>query len=246
MKSFIKKILQSLLGFNNYLYIFAIFTIKTLKFNRKERAFLHFLKMIPNRGIVLDVGANIGVMTVYLAKHLPDSIIVAFEPIPPNQNTLSRICNFFKLNNVVIQKYALGRESGKIKMVMPIFDEVKMQGLSHIVHESIAQPEKGDYFQVEVKKMDDVILSEFAKGNVTAIKLDVENFENYVLTGGLETIRKHHPLIYCELWDNQNRTETFKLLTKEKYQVFILQNSQLILYNPDFHNTQNFFFIPEV
>ena len=150
MKSLIKKLLQALLGFDNYLFIFSLFTIFTLRWNKNERDFFHFLKLIPKDSTILDIGANIGIMTVHLAKTFKSSTIYSFEPIPNNLKTLQRIIRFFHLNNVKVIDKALGNESGTIEMVMPVLNDVKMQGLSHVVHDSIDEFNEGEKFNVEV------------------------------------------------------------------------------------------------
>jgi precorrin-6B methylase 2 len=40
--------------------------------------------LIRHQGIIPDVGANIGMMTVLFARHFEDSKVIAFEPIPLN------------------------------------------------------------------------------------------------------------------------------------------------------------------
>ena len=245
MKSVIKKLLQLLLGFNNYLFLFSLFTIYTLKWNKKERDFLFFLKLIPKEGVILDIGANIGIMTVHLGKRFRNSKIFAFEPIPNNLKTLQQIINFFNLNNITVCDYALGNENGQIEMVMPVVDSVKMQGLSHVVHDSIKEYNDGHKFKVKVNKLDDV--NELKKSGIklTAIKMDVENFEFFVLEGGKKLIEKHKPVIYTELWDNLNRDECFKMLRELNYHVKILENNRLVSYSKLKHKTQNFFFIAD-
>ncbi|MEW6702255.1 MAG: hypothetical protein AB1298_06005, partial [Bacteroidota bacterium] len=68
MKNKIKCVLQKLLGFRGYLFVFSIFKIFTLKYDKKEGVFLELLNHLSNDSIVLDIGANIGIMTVLLAK----------------------------------------------------------------------------------------------------------------------------------------------------------------------------------
>ncbi len=156
MKSLIKKLLQALLGFENYLFVFSLFTIFTLRWNKNEKDFLHFLKLIPKDSTILDIGANIGIMTVHLAKNFKSSSIYSFEPIPNNLKTLQRIIRFFHLENVNVIDKALGNESGTIEMVMPVLKDVKMQGLSHVVHDSIDEFNEGEKFNVEVIRLDDI------------------------------------------------------------------------------------------
>ena len=245
MKVIVKKILQGILGFENYLFYFSLFIIFTLKRNKKEGDFLYFLEMIPDGGIILDIGANIGVMTYHFASRLKKSIIYAFEPIPYNFRTLRKIIKRFKLSNVKVYEHALGNENGEIEMVLPVVNSVKMHGLSHVIHDSITEFNDGSKYVTEVKKLDS--LKDIAAIDivVNAIKIDVENFEYFVLLGGKRLIEKHKPLIYAELWENDNREKCFKLLTEFGYQVKFLSNGKLFLFNKDQHKTQNFFFIHE-
>lgn len=246
MKNFIKYILQKLLGFHNYLYIFCLLKIKTLHKDNKEKDFLFFLSLIPANGIVLDIGANIGIMTYYLSKKVGDGLVYAFEPIPDNIGVLERIIKHYNLNNVTICKYALGNENGEVEMVMPVIGSVKMQGLSHVVHNTITDNNEGTHFKMPVKKLDNIDEIKNADKPVTAIKIDVENFEYFVLDGAKELLKKYKPIIYCELWENENRLKCFELVKSLGYQIKVLLNRQLVQYTDDVakkNPTQNFFFV---
>jgi len=50
-----------------------------------------FLNLLPNEGIVLDLGANIGVTSYHLARKLPKSTVFAFEPLEINMEILKRV-----------------------------------------------------------------------------------------------------------------------------------------------------------
>ncbi len=244
MKALIKKTLQRILGFDNYLFIFSLFTIYTLRWNKNEKDFLFFLKQIPNEGIVLDIGANIGIMTAHLSRKLNKAKIFAFEPVPNNLKALQRIIRFFHLNNVTVMDFALGSEEGTVEMVMPVVDSVKMQGLSHVVHDSIEEFNEGTKYNVPVKKLDNLKELNGSGKRITAVKMDVENFEFFVLDGGKELIKRYKPLIYTELWENENRYKCIKLVKDLGYDIKILQDGTLVDFESKVHNTQNFFFIP--
>ena len=240
LKSTIKLFLQKTLGFNTYLYIFSLLAINRVKY---EEEFHYFNDMIDDTGIILDIGANIGIMTTLLAKKSRNARICAFEPIPDNIRTLKRVINHHKLKNVTIYEAALGKENGQLKMVMPIIDNVKMQGLSHVVEEITEQPvERGSVYLVPVYKLDD--LKEFKSGErITAIKIDVENFEYHVLKGGEQMLKDHKPVIYCELWDNEKKYITIGFLKELGYKVKVYENKKLV----DYKNqpATNFFFVVE-
>jgi FkbM family methyltransferase len=245
MKSFIKKFLQTLLGFDTYLFLFSIFTIKTLRWNKNEGDFLHFLSIIPHHGTILDIGANIGIMTVHLGRRFPSKVIHAFEPMPDNLKALRRIIRYFHLNNVRIHEYALGDKPGELEMIMPVVDHVKMQGLSHMVHESIDTFNDGEKEMVQVKTLDEIEPEISKSGEITAIKMDVENFEYFVLLGAKEMIKKHKPIIYTELWENKNRKMCFDFILNMNYSIRVIENKKLVDFDEGRHKTQNFFFIPD-
>ncbi len=244
MKSWVKKILQKLLGFDRYLFVFALSIISTLRWNRNERDFIYFLKLIPDGGTVLDIGANIGIMSVWLGRKLKHTQILAFEPIPQNIEALKKVLRFYRIKNVKVVEKAVGNKNGKAEMVMPILDEVKMQGLSHIVHESINEFNDGNIYQTSIIKLDDCHELQNAGLKLTAIKLDVENFEYYALAGAKNLIKEHKPLIYTELWENENRNKCFELLRPMGYSIQVIHNKQLVIYDQNKHHTQNFFFVP--
>jgi FkbM family methyltransferase len=242
MKNRVKYLLQRTLGLQTYLYVFALYKIRTLRTDKKENDFFLFLSMLKDgKGDVLDIGANLGIMTVHLANHLPNSTIHAFEPMPANASILKRIIAKFKLKKARIHEIALGEESGTAKMVLPMNGPTVMQGLSHIKHESITEWNEGKEVDVRLDKLDNVINGQVIQG----IKIDVENFEYFALKGGTRIISTHHPIIYAELWDNENRTQCFELLRSFNYSIYVAGKSGLEPFQPLVHHTQNFIFVAE-
>ncbi len=233
--------MQSTLGFRRYLYWFALFKIRTLRWDRKERDFRHVLSLVGSDAIVLDIGANVGIMTALLGRRCSQGTVHAFEPTPENIDTLRRVIRRLRLSNVRLHELALGDREGEVEMVMPEKDRLRMQGLSHVVQEGVRMADSGRRYRVPVRRLDD--LEAVARG-VDAIKIDVENYEHRVLLGGRETLRKFRPLIYCELWSNENREKCFSLLQGELgYAVKVLVNGELVEFQRDEHDKQNFFFV---
>lgn len=240
MKERIKWILHTLLGFDNYLYLFSKFKINTLAGDKKEGDFMYFLKQLPDNGTILDIGANIGIMTYYLSTHLHRGKVLAFEPMPFNLETLRKIVKHYRLDNVEIHDYALGQESGTVDMILPVVDSVKLQGLSHVKHDSITEYNEGETFSCDCKTLDELDWSSYAL--VTGIKIDVENFEFFVLKGGEKLLARDQPIIYIELWDNENRAWCFELLKSIGYRAYVVMDGVAIEYDPSVHEKQNFIF----
>ncbi len=242
MKRFIQFILQRTLGFGNYLVLFSIITVKSIKRNPAERDFLYFIDLIPDEGIILDIGANIGITTVPIAKKKRNATIYSFEPVPENLKALKRVIEYFRLTNVRVIHTALGDQHGELKMIMPIIDKVKMQGLSYIPSDNMEVGTNDIEIIVPVQKLDDI--PEIANAQkISAIKIDVENFEYFVLKGASNVLIQHMPIIYCELWDNDKRLLTIDYLNSLGYEVKVYDGGALK--NFEGQNKINFFFIPK-
>jgi FkbM family methyltransferase len=241
MKLGIKQVLQRILGLSGYLFLFAIYKILALSLDRAEGQFLHLLVLIPEDGIVLDIGANIGIMSVHLARKVGQGTVYAFEPMPTNFQTLERIIRFFRLRNVILQQVALGSENRDVAMVMPVArGGVRLQGLSHVVDANTS--EEGDRVIVPCRRLDD--MPEFFAPNchISAIKIDVESFEYYVFDGARNLLATHHPIIYSEL--GENRSDVIALLQSFGYRPQILAGNLLVDFDPVQHaNYSNFFFL---
>ncbi len=242
MKHTVKYILQKILGLENYLFVFSLFTMGKLKYDRKERDFLHFLSLLSDGETLLDIGANIGVMTVHMARRFPASTVCSFEPVPVNLLVLRKMVKLFGLKNVTVYGFALGDHSGEMAMILPEDRSVALHGLSHVKHYSIQEFNKGKEFTVAMKRLDDI--QELKSLEIAGIKLDVENFEYFVLSGGKELIDRCKPVIYSELWDNKNRINTFRMLENSGYRIMVREHKKLVPFDRKKHQTQNFFFLP--
>jgi len=243
LKDSIKVLLQKILGYENYLFIFALFCIWRLYSSSYESCFKYFMKIIPENGKILDIGANIGLMSIALSKKFPSSEIYAFEPIPSNIQTFKRVMNRFRVRNVTLIESALGNVNGIIKMVLPVIKYSKRHGLSHVWQKGNNDEwNRGEIYSVQINRLDDLHLIKSA-GKIAAVKVDVENYEFEVFSGAKELIAKHRPIIYSELWDNQKRESCIELFRKLDYAVKIVVHNELI----DFTNQNdiNFIFIPQ-
>ena len=238
MKNTIKLILQKLLGYERYLFVFSKFKIKNLKKDKKEGDFFLFIDEIKAEGDILDVGANIGIMTYHLSKQFPNKKVFSIEPMPNNLSVLRRIIAHFNLKNVEVKPIALGQQKEEVEMVLPMNGKVKMQGLAHVVHDSIDEWNEGEKIKVQCETLDDIFLNT----PISGIKMDIENFEYFALKGGEQLLKKDHPVIYLELWANDNRTQCFNFLSDLGYSPFVNENNNLVAYDSLKHKKQNFIF----
>ena len=243
MKNTVKYILHKLLGFKNYLFIFSLYKILTLRKDKNEKDFFAFLHLLPENTAVLDIGANIGIMTVHLARTIKGVTVYSFEPMPNNIIAFKRIVKYFKLDNVKLFEIALGNSEGEVEMVMPVISNVRMQGLSHVVHESIPDNNEGERFKVPLRMLDNMIEITNSGKRISGIKIDVENFEFFVLDGAKQLIAKNKPVVYAELWENENREKCFELFQSLNYKVVVVVDNKAVEFDATKHKTQNFIFL---
>jgi FkbM family methyltransferase len=239
MKNVIKYILQKLLGYQRYLFVFAKRKIKTLKTDEKEGDFFAFMDAVNGEGELLDVGANIGIMSYHLSKQFPDRSVLAIEPIPSNLAVLMKVKAHFRLDNVEVVPTAVGDKDGEsVEMILPLNGKVKMQGLAHVVHDSITEWNEGEKFSISSDTLDTLCEGR----TIAGIKMDIENYEIFALKGALQLIERDHPVIYLELWENDNRYQCFSFLEDLGYAAFVNSEKGLEAFNPESHKKQNFIF----
>jgi len=119
---------------------------------------------------VLDIGAHIGLFSLYVRALNPRVPIIAFEPERGNYERLDKIINDNQLENIRLEKYALGVESGIGQLV------VSADSHNHRLFMP-GEIISGKKMQ-EIKK---VSLSDYCQKNkikkVSLIKLDIEGGE---------------------------------------------------------------------
>ncbi len=241
-KKIIRSILQQWLGFDRYVFWLAIIQITRMRFLGYDKEFLHFCKLIQPDGAILDIGANIGITAVVLAKKHPDTILYAIEPLPHNIHALKRVIDFFQLKNVIIIETALGDEQKQVNMVVPVTRGATMQGLAYIQEDVLHEKMTGHVFSVGVQQLDQ-LPSPGLQTKISAIKIDVENYELYVLRGGRVLLEKYRPIVFCELWDDERRLLCFALMKELGYRIKVWERGQLVDFNEQ--ESLNYFFLPE-
>jgi FkbM family methyltransferase len=154
-----------------------------------ESAVLRQLLVRP--GIVVEVGANIGVHTIALAREAEarHQVLVAFEPQPVIFQSLCANLAVNGLTNVLAWPYACGAKAGTLYFEQPDYGAPGNFGAVSM------QSEPGsNTIPVPCVRLDDALRTH----TVGLLKLDVEGFELNALQGAEETIARSRPTIYVE------------------------------------------------
>jgi FkbM family methyltransferase len=142
-------------------------------YNIEELDFLR--KHTPAGGVFVDVGANVGTYTMPLAQHVGRSgKVIAIEPHPVTHARLAFNRAASGFTQVILVAAAAGSSDGEL-MIETDGDNL---GASHIVSAERA----GKAIKVPSLRLQR-ILDDAGVAHVDALKIDVEGYEDRVLTG---------------------------------------------------------------
>lgn len=176
-------------NFNKLLYNLSLRGLGVLNFESDkisgENAFIKDYLSIINKGVIFDVGANVGNYSKNLRISNPRVKIYSFEPHPI---TFERLRENTKALNINIFNMALGAEEGILKL----YDYADNDGSSHasLYREVI---ETIHHAKAVVHEVNVITLEAFANENninrVNLLKIDTEGHELEVLKGFEKFIR---------------------------------------------------------
>lgn len=161
--------------------------------------------------IIIDLGANVGLYTIYAAKRTRGKVI-AVEPEPINFELLRKNVELNKLNNVILINQAVGDYNGTVKLYLA----------SHAGGHSIFRswvPEKNS---IEVKMTTlDSLLERLNVSSVDMIKIDVENAEYLVLRGSQKSLSRCCRIAISAEHDDEIKQKCVNLLRDLGYNIAI-------------------------
>lgn len=163
---------------------------------------------------VLDIGANLGLYTVYLARLVgATGRVIAFEPDPHLHASLSRSLTANKCSHAQALNLALGRKAGRLMLERTALN----LGDNHLATE----PRAGfDHIEVQVASLD-ALMPDLC---VDLLKLDVQGWELEVLQGASKTLERNRCSILLEFWPTglkragSSSLDLLGFLSQQKYE----------------------------
>lgn len=187
-------------------------------------------------GVVLDIGANMGTVTVPLARAFPQYQIHAFEP---QRRVYQQMCGnvaLNHLNNVWTYNVGLGANEGEISIEMPDYDtdpNIGAWSMSEVVREK--SPEAKARGAKDFVMIDELDSFDF-KFPVRLIKIDVEGMEYDVLADGMGFLQRYNypPIVYESWtqfdWYQETAEEIKSLLTGVGYNLEVFGNTVVAIH----------------
>lgn len=190
-------------------------------------------------GIVVDVGANIGVHTVHFASFARLGRVICFEPARSTFVQLLR--NVEHLANVIPLNIALSDTTG-LQQFFVAADNA-YSGLKDTKREAILRQESVACF-----RGDEILMALIGNERVDLVKIDVEGLEMQVLSGLRAFLVAHRPVIFCEIFGGQHSNadpqSTVQFCISLGYDAFVLNKADLVPAVTHDDRLYNYFFIP--
>ncbi len=174
---------------------------------KSEVASIQYVRKADLAGaVVLDIGANKGVFSIYMARAAgPQGRLVAFEAQPELGQHLSDVKTSFGLDNMTLVNQGLSSTPGVLTMRRS--EAGSGRASFH------TEAEDGlDQIDVPVIRLDDYI-AEHGLGPIRFVKCDVEGHELQVFQGGAQMLRRDRPTLLFECHDSEAESgELFSFL----------------------------------
>jgi FkbM family methyltransferase len=158
----------------------------------EPQVFTLLKQTIKPGAVILDVGANVGVLAIFMARWSgPGGHVHAFEPSPnPKQVLIDHLRLNGLSSRVTVCPLALSDVEG-----ITTFYAVGISGKSALSNVNIGLDT--EQFQVPITTIDAYCGSLNIKPSL--IKIDVEGFEFSVLNGARDTLKEFRPSVLVEL-----------------------------------------------
>jgi FkbM family methyltransferase len=181
-----------------------------------------FRQVVKPDTVVVEVGANIGAHTVFLARQvMPSGVVVAFEPQRVVFQTLCANLAINSIRNVFAFQQAVGTTAGSI--VVPSLDYTRENNFGGLALGSYKSGER-----VPLARLDDLTLPA-----CHFLKIDVEGMEQEVLEGAVNLIDRFKPVMYVENDRPDKATSLVRYIDSLSYKMYWHQ--------PFYFSPKNFF-----
>jgi FkbM family methyltransferase len=183
-------------------------------------AFLNWAKkFLPSNGVVVDSGANIGQMALYLAQYVSQGTVLAFEPGKAAADWLEECLKLHSTLPVELIQCGLGNVANSMRL--RACGTVELQGSWNQISETEGEPIQIVRLASELKVR--------AIETVDLWKLDVEGYEVSALKGAEELLKKQCiRALYVEL-AGENGQRVREYLNFFGYSCHLFKQDQLYI-----------------
>lgn len=154
---------------------------------RYEEDVTGFLRqVVPENGVVVDAGANIGVLSLLAARLAPRGRVYAFEPAPRTADYIRANAAANRVTNIEVEAVALSDHEGEIEFAV----NTEYPAGAHLAVDEAS-------ITVPTTTLD-AWASRVGLDRLDVLKIDVEGAELLVLAGAAATIARFRPVVVAE------------------------------------------------
>ncbi len=171
--------------------------------------------LIPPGSVIYDVGANIGYVSLLLARVAGENgKIFAFEALPSNIKQLQRNLELNRMESrIVACPIAVADKSGQVSFLVHA---------SGGMGKAVGSAGRDEHYQSEIT-VESIALDDFVfkQGNPppAVIKMDIEGGEILALPGMKRILDEFHPLLLMELHGPESSRAAWQHLTSAGYTI---------------------------
>ncbi|RXJ45394.1 FkbM family methyltransferase [Gelidibacter gilvus] len=216
---------------NIFMNLYKDSILSRIIYNGFEKDEIDFImSTLKKDDIFIDIGSNIGLFSL-IASHIvgEKGKVICFEPSPV---TFERLKENVKLNNFDnIDCRNIGLSNKKDELSFYISEN------GHDAWNSFAPSTDNkleDAIMVQVSTLDHE-LRKIDKEQISLVKIDVEGWEKFVLSGGIEFFTKYNPVVMVEFTEENTFNagypvqEIFDIMQDWGYQWHRIVNNRLIV-----------------
>lgn len=144
-------------------------------------------KHIKTDSICLDIGANVGQHTLYMATIARDGMVYAFDPVTSLTKQIEESAHKNKYKNIKVSTFGLSNENSVKEIYL---NNLNMGNTTF----------KKRIGASSVEKAETKIFDEFwnQRGSINFVKMDVEGYEFYALLGMKKSLQQYRPVMVIE------------------------------------------------
>lgn len=219
------------------------------RYHEKDYSFLEMFGDITN-GTILDIGANLGQSSLSFLK-LTKMDVIAVEPQINLLESLQLIQRNFGKGRMRIENKGAGDICGQLSFFVPAFEKEYSEEASFLQERALARASACNFSktglikkEVPVETVHEMVKN--IKKPVFFVKIDAEAFEEKVIHGMRETIKKYHPLILLEYNNIHQQSVICKFVnTVYKYSIKYWNYEEKAFEEKNLCGSLNYFLIPK-
>jgi FkbM family methyltransferase len=177
-------------------------------------------RCLPEGGVFVDIGANVGYYTLLAARRLGErGRVIAFEPNPDSLKVLL-LNTLPKGDTIRVYPFAVSDREGFLSLMRI----VSIASSKPVAEAELRYP--SDVVVTYAVRLDDVLRDE---GRIDVLKCDIDGHDYRAIRGGLATLARTRPVVFAEFNPGTLRSfsevepaEYLKLFISLDYRITIL------------------------